>query len=48
MSRLREFCRLVWRMDAYYHQPASRWTILEAWFVAGVIARTCREIREGR
>lgn len=46
--RFREFLKLVWRTDAYYHQPASRWTIREAWFVAGVIARTCREIRRER
>lgn len=46
--RLWQFLKLVWRMDAYYHQPESRWTIWEAWFVAGVIASTCREIQEGR
>ena len=46
--RLREFLRLVWRLDDYHHQPAARWTVADAWFVAGVIAQTCREIREGR
>ena len=47
-SRLWVFVGTVWRMDDYYHQPAARWTIREAWFVAGVIASTCREIRAGR
>lgn len=38
---------IVWRRDDYWHQPAARWTIREAWFVAGVIAQTCLEIRRG-
>ena len=46
--RYEHFIRHVWRMDAYFHQPASRWTVREAWFVAGVIAQTCREIRQER
>ena len=37
-----EFFTLVWRRDAYYHQPAARWTIREAWRVAGIIAETVK------
>lgn len=36
---------LIGQCDDYYHQPAARWSPSEAWFVAGVIAQTCREIR---
>ena len=37
---------LVWRRDAYFHQSPTRWTFREAWFVAGVIAQTCRSIQD--
>ena len=39
-SHLWIFAETIWRLDAYYHQPASRWTIREAWRMAGIIADT--------
>lgn len=44
--RIREFLALVWRLDAYYHQPAARWSVREAWRVAGIIAETRRAMRD--
>ena len=42
--RLRVFADLWWHGNDYYAQP--RFQIRLSWFVAGVIARTCREIRQ--
>lgn len=46
-SRIWLWLTIVWRLDAWAHQPAARWSIREAWFVAGVVAQTCLEIRMG-
>lgn len=47
MHRLRLFLSLVWRRNNYWCHW-QRWSVSSAWFAAGVIAETCRAIREGR